>query len=182
MFGKIKRFVGTTLGFAIMFATIALLTMCLNIATMAILNNEACIFGIEEFKAGFAEDSALSLFQGIVNGFFDFLYNESLRNTVVFIVILWLLSTKALSTSQLSNEEIMTDFISDIAMKVSTKITTFPNRWWFWLICWVTLFIPVLLAYTVAICIVILNWALRVLLAPIAYVILSYYVALTSKN
>ena len=179
MFRRIFRFIGTTFGLALMLATIAFLTVCLDIAIKEMLNNEVSILGIAEFKENV--ETNVSFLSGIVNGFFDFLYNESLRFAVVFVIILWSLSFKGLKGSQAGKGHFMNFYTWEMAKRICFKITTFPKVWWFKVICAVTLFIPILLAYTAACALLIVGWLANVILAPIAYVVLSYYVAVTAR-
>ena len=179
MFRRIIRFVGTTFGLALMLATIAFLTVCLDIAAKEILNNEVAILGISEFKENV--EINVSFLSGIVNGFFDFLYNESLRNGVVFALILWSLSFKALKGSHVGNGHFMNFYTWEMVKRICFKITTFPKVWWFKVICAVTLFVPILLAYTVACCLLIVGWFANLILAPIVYIVLSYFVAVTAR-
>ena len=180
MFRRIIRFIGTTFGFALMLAIVVALTVCLDVAVKGILNNDVCILEIAEIRTNVQNLGVFSFLSAIVNGFFDFLYNAEARNAVVFIILLWSLSSMGLKGSQISKGNHMSFYTWEMAKKICFKMTSFPKVWWFKVICAVTLFVPILLAYTAACALLIVGWLANVILAPIAYVVLSYYVAVTA--
>ena len=181
MFRKIVRFIGTTFGFALMIVAIAFVTSCLSIAANEILFDDVIILEISEIKASVQDLGIFSFVSDIINWFFDFLYNESLRNVVVLAVVLWSLALKGIKGSQAGKGKYMNFYTWGAVKRLCKKMTKFPKRWWFWLICAVTLFTPVIIACTLACCLYILSWIANIVLAPIMYIVMSYYVALTSK-
>lgn len=181
MFRKIVRFIGTTFGFALMIAVIAFVTNCLSIASNEILFDDVIIFEINEIEASLQDLGIFSFVSDIVNWFFDFIYDESLRNLVVFAVVLWVFSLKGLKGSQAGKGKYMNFYTFGAVKRLCKKMTKFPKRWWFWLICIVTLFAPVIIACALACFLYIFSWLANIALAPIMYIVMSYYVAVTSK-
>ena len=91
-----------------------------------------------------------------------------------FVIVFWLFSIFAVHSSSMKQYTLMSHYTLGIGTKIANKVISFNKPWWFWLLCLVTFFLPILIPCWICLVIKLIALLLHFLLAPVSYVILSY--------